>query len=253
MRLRARVPRVLYLNFLARRAFAEALAPDCFRPDGLPNDPSRTLFTILLFELQGARPTWAPAWLGRLAPRVLQSNWRFYGRLTGLPEGERPGVLFWRTVTDSRSLAAFGLRLARCFPLRRARRMELSHVGDEVRAQIDPGEGQAPGLVFRGRVLPEGDVPGVLRSRFTSFADYGRWIADQHLSATVWERERVVQEMHLSFNAARFVSVETQEVDIPALAECVEDPTQPFSCFLAEDLEVWLDSIRSLPRPQCPQ
>lgn len=52
------------------------------------------------------------------SPPIRRSNWRLYVTLTSLSEGDRPDVLFWRTVTDSRALTWFGLNLARCFPPR---------------------------------------------------------------------------------------------------------------------------------------
>jgi len=248
LRMRAWVPGVLYLNFLADHGYAERLAPDCFRPTPLAMNPGKTLFTILLFQLRGGRPMWAPALLGRLAPPLWQSNWRFYGTLTSLPEGQAPGVLFWRTVTDSLWLTVFGLRLARCFPVRRARAMEVRRDGQELRAWVDPGSGAAPQLSFRGQVTDGAEVPSPFRTSFGRFADYARWIADQHLSLAVWDREVVVQEMHLTLDAAHFINVEPHEVSIPALRDFVEDPARPVSCFWGENLEVWLDSIRALPR-----
>ena len=93
IRLRARVPGVLYLNFLADQGYAARLAPDVFRPTSLAN-AGKTLFTILLFQLRGGRPAWTPSLIGRLAPNVWQSNWRFYGTLTSLPV--RAPSLFYR-------------------------------------------------------------------------------------------------------------------------------------------------------------
>jgi hypothetical protein len=54
--------------------------------------------------------------------------------------------------------------------------------------------------------------------------------------------------MHLNLGAARFITVEPHAVSIPALRDFVEDPGRPLSCFWGEDLEVWLDSIRAVPR-----
>src|SRR5215470_13748059 len=152
VRMRARVPGVLYLNFLADYEYAARLAPESFRPDLMTTRAGKTLFTILLFQLREGRPVRAPAVLGRFAPDLWQSNWRFYGTLTRLPEGARPGVLFWLTVTDSRCLNLFGRRIGRCFPVRRAHRMEVRREGDELRAFVDPGNGTAPHLSFRGRL-----------------------------------------------------------------------------------------------------
>ena len=149
----ARAPRALYLNYVARREFAAALAPDCFQPLELPADAAKTLFSILVFELAGARPAWAPHWCSGLAPRVIQSNWRFYGGVTALPEGERPGVLFWRTLTDSRMVAFLGGRVFRTLPAERVSRIDLRRSDDEVAAAI---EGV---MQFQGRVALEPGVP----------------------------------------------------------------------------------------------
>jgi hypothetical protein len=54
--------------------------------------------------------------------------------------------------------------------------------------------------------------------------------------------------MHLALDTAGLLAVEPLAVNIPALAEFVEKPAQPLSCFLAENVEVWLDSILALPR-----
>lgn len=248
-RVRVKAPRVLYLNFLAQRDFAAGLCPGCFCPLSLETDPSKTMFSILVFGLEGAHPVWAPAWAGELAPRLSQANWRFYGHLTSLPEGERPGVLFWRTVTDSVLLAVFGRRLARCFPLQRARRMELRRRGREVGATVEPGAGSAPALCFRGCLTSSQEVPPALQAQFPSFAAYTRWVMDQHLSATVWEREVVVQDMHLGLEDAGVVAVEPRLVEIAALSGLGQPAPALFSCFLAENVEVFLDSIRALPRP----
>jgi len=246
VRMRARVPGVLYLNFLADHGYAARLAPDVFRPTLLAASAGKTLFTILLFQLRDGHPVWTPSVLGRLAPDVWQSNWRFYGTLISLPGGARPGVLFWRTVTDSLWLTAFGLRIARCFPLRRVRRMEVRRHGQDIRAFV--GTGAEFRLSFQGKLTEGEEVPEPFRASFGRFGDYARWIVDQHLSLTVWDRDVVVQDMHLNLDAARFIAVEPQAVSIPALRDFVEDPGRPLSCFWGEDLEVWLDSIRALPR-----
>jgi len=246
VRMRARVPGVLYLNFLADLRYAERLAPNSFRPAPLATTAGKTLFTVLLFQLRGSHPVWAPSMLGRFAPDVWQSNWRFYGTLTSLPEGARPGVLFWRTVTDSRWLTMFGLRLARCFPLRRVQRMEVRRRGQDIHAFV--GTGKELELSFQGQATASEEVPTPLRASFPRFVDYARWITDQHLSLTVWDHDVVVQDMHLTLDTARFINVNANAVSIPALQDFVEDPGRPLSCFWAEDLVVWLDSIRALPR-----
>ena len=158
-------------------------------------------------------------------------------------------MLFWRTVTDSLFLTVFGLRFARCFPVLRAQRMEVRCHGHEVHASISPGSGAAPSLLFRGELTDDDDgVPPPLQASFTRFVDYATWVADQHLSVTVWPGDVVVQDMHLTLKATRFVNVEPRAVSIPALRDFVEEPERPLSCFWAENLEVWLDSIRALPR-----
>src|SRR5262249_7340840 len=137
----AEVPRAVYLNFLAPKSYVAALAPHLFRPLDLPGDNTRTLFTILLFTMERARPLCAPPVVGALAPRIMQSNWRFYGHISEPEIESRPGVLFVRTVTSSLLLSVFGRRLARCFPLRRAERMELELQPQGVYAKIYPGHG----------------------------------------------------------------------------------------------------------------
>src|SRR6516164_569222 len=137
----AEVPLALYLNFLANKSYVASLSPRLFRPLDLPGNPNATLFTLLFFSLERARPLWAPRTLGALAPRVMQSNWRFYGHITGLGPDSRPGVLFVRTVTTSLLLSAFGRRLARCFPLQRAHRMTLECAARRLIGAIDPGGG----------------------------------------------------------------------------------------------------------------
>ena len=104
----AEVPLALYLNFLANKSYVASLSPRLFRPLDLPGNPNATLFTLLFFSLERARPLWAPRTLGALAPHLMQSNWRFYGHITGLRPDSRPGVLFVRTVTTSLLLSAFG-------------------------------------------------------------------------------------------------------------------------------------------------
>src|ERR1700745_134006 len=122
----AGVPPRLYLNYLVKRSYVASLTPHLFRPLDLPGDNSSTLFTILLFTLERARPVWAPRLFGAFAPQIMQSNWRFYGYITEPGSDSRRGVLFVRTVTTSLMLSVFGRRLAPCFPLRCALRPYLS-------------------------------------------------------------------------------------------------------------------------------
>src|SRR6516225_3788582 len=60
----AEVPLALYLNFLANKSYVASLSPRLFRPLDLPGNPNATLFTLLLFSLERARPLWAPRTLG---------------------------------------------------------------------------------------------------------------------------------------------------------------------------------------------
>ncbi len=126
--------------------------------------------------------------------------------------------------------------------------MTLTREGEIITAEAESGEGSAPGLFFRGRLSEQKDVPEPLRGQFSTFGDYTRWIMDQHLSVTVWGREAVVQEMHLTLEGARVRAVEPLEVEAPTLGELVESPARPLAGFLGENLEVWLDSIRAFPR-----
>jgi len=126
--------------------------------------------------------------------------------------------------------------------------MEVRRHGHEVSALVASECGEAPSLLFRGALTDSEEVPGPLQASFSRFIDYARWIADQHLSLTVWPNDVVVQDMHLTFETARFVDVRPHAVSIPPLRDFVEDPERPLSCFWAENLEVWLDSIRALPR-----
>lgn len=241
-RVRARVPRALYLNFLASREFAAALAPDCFEPLRLEDQPERTLFSILVFELEGARPLWVPKWCGALAPRIIQSNWRFYGSVRGLPEGEQAAVLFWRTLTDSRLLAFWGLHLGRFLPVERARRLELWRQDEEVHA------GAEPGLEFSGSVATGGSVPAPFRGRFGSFEEFARSVMEQRRAVTVWPREVVVQELHLGFETARIHPLEPRRVEVAGAEEFLENPARPLASFLVEEMEVRLEAVRSYPR-----
>ena len=134
----------------------------------------------------------------------MQSNWRFYGHLTQPESESRPAVLFIRTITTSLVLSAFGRRLARCFPLRRAHRMTLGWAARHLTAVIDPGGGSAPELVFEGeQAESSSQVSDVFCQQFPAFEDYARWIIDQHVSLAIWPREYVVQDMHLDFQQAK--------------------------------------------------
>src|SRR6516164_9135443 len=50
----AEVPLALYLNFLANKSCVASLSPRLFRPLDLPDEPDKTLFTLLLFRLERA-------------------------------------------------------------------------------------------------------------------------------------------------------------------------------------------------------
>ena len=250
VRMRATVPKALYLNYSASLEFARALAPDCFTPMVLA-DGASTLFTILVFLLADSRPVSAHRLVKSVIPSmIMQANWRFYGQLQlQQRQDESPaGVLFWKTVTDSRALALFGRRLARCFPLVRARRMMIDQNGAEVSAYIDPGQGSAPLLRFRGRTSECNAVPEVLQESFADFLQHARWIIDQRLSVCAHATDAVIQDMHLSMDGLTVKAVEPEEVEIPALRPFVETPETPVSCFLAEGMEVWLDAIYAVPR-----
>src|SRR5215471_1290681 len=178
----ADVPHAVYLNYLARKSYAAALTPHLFRPLDLPGDHATTLFTILLFTMERARPVWTPPMFGALAPRIMQSNWRFYGHITEPKSESRQAVLFIRTVTTSLVLSAFGRRLARCFPLRRAHRMTLGWAGGHLTAVIDPGRGSAPELAFEGEQAESSSASDLFCQQFPSYETYAYWIIDQHLS-----------------------------------------------------------------------
>jgi len=240
----AGVPRALYLNFAARKSYAASLSPELFHPLDLPGDDSRTLFTILLFSLEDARPLWMPRAFGAFAPRMMQSNWRFYGDLREGGGEWRSGVLFVRTVTTSWTLSLFGRRLARCFPLRRARRMTLVCGPGQVTAAIDPGGGSAPELKFEG-VPAEAAETGDLCGRFDSYDSYARWIIDQHLSLVIWPREYVVQDMHLDFAGATITPLRCLTWRVAELKNFISDE-RPMDAFLVEGLTVFLDRIYSV-------
>ena len=240
----AEVPLALYLNFLANKSYVASLSPRLFRPLDLPGNPNATLFTLLFFSLERARPLWAPRTLGALAPRVMQSNWRFYGHITGLRPDSRQGVLFVRTVTTSLLLSAFGRRLARCFPLQRAHRMTLERAARRLTGAIDPGGGSAPQLVFEGEQIEPPQVSVVFCQQFPSYADYARWIIDQHLSLVIWPREYVVQDMHLDFQEAKIIPLRCLRCRLAGLEDFIPDGTTlPMDCFAVEGLKVFLDKI----------
>jgi len=239
----AEVPRALYLNCLVSKSQVAALAPDLFVPIDLQADDASTLFTVLLFELKNARPLWAPRILGALVPEIMQSNWRFYGQITESARKPRKGVLFVRTVTASLLLSAFGRRLARCFPLRRARQMILEQQSSIVHGIINPGRGTAPQLLFVGERADPGSPPHIFREQFSSYESYARWIIDQHLSLVIWPREYVVQDMHLDFQHAKITRLQPQQCRISGLSTF--QTQQPFDSFFVERLVAFLDSIVS--------
>jgi len=239
----ANVPRAVYLNFLVRKSYVAALAPSLFRPLDLPGDGKSTLFTVLVFALERARPVWAPRMFSALAPRILQSNWRFYGDITEDGSEARKGVLFIRTVTTSQTLAVFGRRVARCFPLQRAQRMRLELAEHRVTAAIEPGGGSAPELIFEGERMESAPVMDISCGAFSTYEDYARWIIDQHLSLTVWPRERVVQDMHLDFQSARITPLRCRTSRICGLEDFLAPEARPMGCFLVEGLRVFLDDI----------
>jgi hypothetical protein len=239
----AEVPLALYLNYLARKSYFASLAPRLFRPLDLPGDDDSTLFTILLFTLERARPLWAPRTFGALAPRIMQSNWRCYGDITEPGSDSRGGVFFVRTVTTSLLLSAFGRRLARCFPLRRAHRMTLEWEASRLTGVIDPGGGSAPELVFEGEQTKWPQVSDVFCQQFPSYDDYARWIIDQHLSLTIWPREYVVQDMHLDFQGAKITPLRCLRCRISGLDDFLPDEIKAIDCFAVEGLKVFLDKI----------
>jgi hypothetical protein len=240
----AKVPLALYLNFLANKSYVASLSPCLFRPLDLPGNPNATLFTLLLFSLERARPLWAPRALGALAPRFMQSNWRFYGHITGPGRDSRQGVLFVRTVTTSLILSVFGRRLARCFPLLRAYRMRLECASRRLTGRIDPSGGCGPELVFEGEQTEWPPISIAFSPQFSAYADYARWIIDQHLSLVIWPREYVVQDMHLDFQEAKIIPLRCLNCRIAGLEDFIpHDRTFPMDCFAVEGLKVFLDKI----------
>jgi hypothetical protein len=243
VRTAADVTLAVYLNYAAPQLYAARLAPALFKPLGLSAGKNRTLFTILCFQLKRARPYWAPASFSAFVPRIMQSNWRFYGHLTEAGAETKTCVFFIRTVTTSLALALFGRRFARCFPLHRARGMRLEWSGHELFAFIGPGAGSAPALHYAGRRASEAEVYPAFKQQFSSFQAYARWIIDQHLSIVRWRREYVVQDMHLDFRAARIIPLTCTAADV----EFIPNEFELIDSFAVEGLKVFLDNIYARP------
>ncbi|MBV9610585.1 MAG: DUF2071 domain-containing protein [Acidobacteria bacterium] len=239
-RIAADVPKALYLNYLAPKSYAAALAPGLFEPLALTGNNDATLFTVLLFRLEGARPLWAPRSLS-LAPQIMQSNWRFYGHISEPAAEPKPCVYFVRTVTTSLALALFGRRLARCFPLRRAQRMRLEWSGNEVVGSIDPGRGSAPALYYAGQRAEAPQPPSIFTRQFSSYEEYAHWIVDQHLSVVLWPREYVVQDMHLDFRAARIIPLTCRKNSVTGVDFIIK--SELIDSFAVEGLKVFLDNL----------
>ena len=239
----AEVPLALYLNYLVRKSYVASLAPNIFRPLELPGGCDTTPFTILLFTMEYARPAWAPRWLGAFAPRIFQSNWRFYGYMRKPDSQSRNAVLFVRTVTNSLALSAFGRRLARCFPLRRAHDIKVAWTGRQLTAAIEPGGGSAPELFFEGEQNESPDVTQDFCNQFATYNEYAHWIIDQHLSVVLWPREHVVQDMHLDFQKARIIPLRCLRCYVSGVEDFVPDDGKPLDCFVVENLRVFLDNI----------
>jgi hypothetical protein len=107
---------------------------------------------------------------------------------------------------------------------------------------IDPGGGS--GLVFEGEQTEWPSVSIVFSQQFSSYADYARWIIDQHLSLVIWPREYVVQDMHLDFQEAKIIPVRCLKCGIAGLEDFIpHDTTFPMDCFAVEGLRVFLDKI----------
>lgn len=245
----AEVPQALYLNYLVRKSYVATLAPHIFRPLDLPGDDDTTLFTVLLFTMEHAQPLWAPRLFGALAPRIFQSNWRFYGHIREPDSESRNAVLFVRTVTTSLALSAFGRRLARCFPLRRARRIKLAWTGREFTAAIEPGGGSAPELFFEGEQNESPDVTQNFGNAFATYNEYAHWIIDQHLSVVLWPREYVVQDMHLDFQEAKIIPLRCSACHVSGVQDFVPDDGKPIDCFVVENLRVFLDNVYAVMEP----
>jgi hypothetical protein len=239
----ADVPLALYLNFIGRKSYAASQAPGFFQPFEIAGAEDAALFTILFFSLEHTRPVSAPRWLGAIAPPFVQSNWRFYGRFSESADDTRAGVLFVRTITTSLMLAFFGRRLARCFPLLRARHMTIQATPQRVTAAIEPGGGSAPALAFSGDRIDAPQVPPLFAESFSSYEAYARSIIDQHLSVAIWPRERIVQDMHLNFREARIIPLRSVHCNISGMEQFAHAPIAPIDCFAVSGLQVYLDDV----------
>jgi hypothetical protein len=243
----ADVPLALYLNYIVRKSWVAEFSP-LFLPLEIPGDENATLFTILIFALEHARPVWAPRISGALAPHIMQSNWRFYGEIRDSVSRSRRGVLFVRTVTTSLLLSIFGRRLARCFPLRRARSMSLECTTKGATAAVEPGAGSTPQLFFDGERIESADVPHDVRHRFATYDEYARWIVDQHLSIVIWPREHVVQDMHLDFQDSKITPVRCSGCRVSD-QQFVQEGGKPLDRFTVENLKVFLDNVYAVRQP----
>ena len=160
------------------------------------------------------------------------------------PDSEsRNAVLFVRTVTNSLALSAFGRRLARCFPLRRAHDINVAWTGRQLTAAIEPGGGSAPELFFEGEQSECPDATQDFRNEFATYDEYAHWIIDQHLSVVLWPREYVVQDMHLDFQKARITPLRCLRCYVSGVEDFVPDGGKPLDCFVVENLRVFLDNI----------
>jgi hypothetical protein len=239
----AEVPEAIYLNYKASRSYATALAPGLFEPLSLRGSDDATLFTILIFRLEKSRPRWIPRILAELVPPIMQSNWRFYGHIVEGSAAPRPCVVFVRTVTTSLALAVFGRRLARCFPLHRARSMHVHWSGDDVTVSIDPGRGSAPALHYAGRrTTVEARMNYPLVKEFSSYHDYARWVIDQHLLLVRWPGECVIQDMHLDFGPAQIIPLTCREHSIREL-DFMTPQIELIDSFAVKGLQVFLDDV----------